>query len=106
MEISTSYLIAAVSYLLYAWPSALWEKSATLQHTMQSSIKKLQGVVCKVLLSHEHSFCKANVESISGYSHRYKIIFIKLFCDWGSVLLNNVILYRQKLPLGSSYPMG
>ena len=63
-----------MSYLLYAWPSALCEESPMLQHTVQFSIKKLQDVVCKVLLSRDCSFCKTNVESVSGYSHRYDFL--------------------------------
>lgn len=73
---------------------------------MQFSIKKLRGVVCKV-------FCLMSVHFVKPMLNQYqdtvigiKAFSIKLFYDWGSVLLNSVILYRQKLLLGSSYLTG
>lgn len=84
---------------------SVWEECYIKTHRAVFHKKKLRGGVRKVCLSHECSFCKNSIESISGYSHKYKNS-IKLFYDWVSVSLNDVILYRQKLLLGSSYPMG
>lgn len=77
MLISTSYLISAVSYLLYAWPSALCEKSATLKHTVQFSIKKNYGVECARFV------CLMSVHFVKTVLNQYQdtVISIKILLN-------------------------